>query len=79
MPTMLDIACPNCKKVIKVPAEFVGKKVKCKNCEHPFAVQAPAEAKQTGAKPAAAPPAPPKKNRWDDDEDDEASKKAIEV
>lgn len=78
MPTMLDIACPNCKKGIKVPVEFVGKKVKCKNCEKPFAVKAPAET-QTGAKPSAPPPPPPKKNRWDDEEDDETAKKPMEV
>ena len=31
MPNMLDIACPNGRKGIKVPVEFDGKKVKCKN------------------------------------------------
>ena len=81
MPTMLDIACPNCKKVIKVPAEFVGKKVKCKNCDQPFAVKDPGGAKPSGAKPAAPPPAPepPKKSRWDDEEDDETAKKPMAV
>ena len=80
MPTMLDIACPNCKKGIKVPAEFVGKKVKCKNCEQPFAVKDPGGAKPpSGAKPEMPKPEPPKRNRWDDEEDDETAKKPIEV
>lgn len=80
MPNMLDIACPNCRKGIKVPVEFVGKKVKCKNCEQPFAVKDPG-----GAKPQAKPkaempkPEPKKKGRWEDEEDDETAKKPMEV
>jgi predicted Zn finger-like uncharacterized protein len=33
-------SCPECKKQIKVPAEVVGKKIKCKNCGHVFAAGA---------------------------------------
>ena len=37
----LVINCPECDKAIKVPAEAVGKKVRCKNCEHVFVIKAP--------------------------------------
>ncbi len=42
---VLDISCPNCDKAMKVPDTAVGKKLRCKACEHVFAVPA------AGAKP----------------------------
>lgn len=36
----LDVACPNCRKRMKVPDTAVGKKIRCKGCEHVFAVPA---------------------------------------
>ncbi len=56
------VSCPNCQKAIQVPAEAAGKKIKCKACEHIFAVPGdgppkPATAKPATAKPAAAKPA----------------------
>jgi hypothetical protein len=41
MATPLTITCPKCNKTMKVPAEAVGKKVRCKGCQHIFAVKAP--------------------------------------
>jgi hypothetical protein len=84
MPDTLDVKCPNCAKVLKVPAQLAGKKVKCKGCDTAFPVPAP------GAKPAAAagkpvaapPPEPVKTNPFADDEDelDEQGRvKAMEV
>ena len=37
----LDIMCPNCDKAMKVPDTAVGKKIRCKGCEHVFVVPEP--------------------------------------
>ena len=37
MPTTLDVSCPNCGKELKVPTEFEGRRVKCKDCGEPIA------------------------------------------
>lgn len=55
------VSCPNCQKAIQVPVEAAGKKIKCKACQHIFAVPGdgppkPATAKPATAKPAAAKP-----------------------
>ena len=76
MAEAITLTCPECGKRINVASEAVGKKIRCKGCEHVFAVQAPVEKK--AAKPAAAKkkaPAPqavqpkPKKPKDDDDDD----------
>jgi hypothetical protein len=74
MSSTVDVACPNCKKTLKIPPTIFGKKVKCKYCEHAFVVRDPAEEADEGdarpakptkpgakpaAKPAASPPPPP--------------------
>lgn len=67
------IACPECKKQIKVSDALVGKKIRCKECEAVFPVRAPKSAAgpakspagKPGAKPAAKPAAT--KPRPDDD------------
>src|SRR6516165_2281002 len=70
MATAVDIACPNCKKELKIPTTVIGKKVKCKYCEHTFVVpnpddddsgekSKPAKPTKPGAKPAASSPPPP--------------------
>jgi len=41
MASPIDIACPACKKPMKAPAELQGKKVRCKGCNHVFAVAPP--------------------------------------
>ena len=78
------ISCPECDKKIKVPAETVGKKIRCKNCEHVFVIKAPsgqgaiAEAKtkppaapaKKAAKPDKAAPAP----KTDDDDEEGPAK-----
>lgn len=68
MSAPVAIPCPNCKKGLNVPAQFLGKKIKCKHCEHAFVANAPS------AKPAAASPPPPPppgegKPTWDDEDE----------
>jgi len=63
----IKITCPECKKVIAVPPDLLGKKVRCKGCSKVFEAQKPAPLKET-AKPAEA----EKKNQQigDDPDDD---------
>ena len=56
MAEKLDIACPSCGKGMKVPAEVVGKVIRCKACGHTFAVTDPA----AKPRPAVAKPVPAK-------------------
>ena len=51
MAEAITIACPECDKKITVPAAAVGKKIRCKGCDHVFVIEAPAENK-AGARPA---------------------------
>ncbi|HVS36187.1 MAG TPA: hypothetical protein VMS17_11450 [Gemmataceae bacterium] len=77
MAEAITIACPECDKKIHVPAEAVGKKIRCKGCEHVFVVPAPAgwkaaPAKAAPAKKAADPKAAkpkPAKPKVDDEDD----------
>jgi hypothetical protein len=71
MAETIVVACPECKKQLRVPVEIRGKKVRCKGCSHIF----PIPAADDGVKPApaakAAPatkPAPAKPKPADDDE-----------
>lgn len=60
MAATLDVNCPKCNKAFKVPPEFVGRLIKCKNCQTPFEVTAPGGPKAAKpAKPAKAKPAAP--------------------
>jgi hypothetical protein len=52
------VACPNCKKHLKGPAEIQGKKVRCKACGHSFTVPQ----SKKGPKPEAKPSPSPKAN-----------------
>ncbi len=56
MPPAIDTACPTCEKAFRVPAEFAGKTIRCKNCQATFAV--PAAGRSAAAKPVKAKPAP---------------------
>jgi predicted Zn finger-like uncharacterized protein len=61
----LVIPCPECETRIKVPETALGKKVRCKACEHVFVAKRPgkaAPAKPAPAKAAAKKPAPPAKS-----------------
>lgn len=68
MATTFVIACPECEKQVKVSEEHVGKKIRCKGCEHVFTVKAPAAStnskKEPPEKPKSKgpPPPPPKKD-----------------
>jgi len=84
MAEAITIACPECEKKLAVAAATVGKKIRCKGCEHVFVVKAPAAAKGGGKAPAAKPAAKavdvkkkaapeaktPKPKPPDDDEED---------
>ena len=54
MPSVVEISCPECGKTLKVPEKILGKKIKCKDCEHAFVAEDPAEKKPTkpGVKPS---------------------------
>ncbi|HVK14336.1 MAG TPA: hypothetical protein VM597_36685 [Gemmataceae bacterium] len=67
------IACPECSKQVKVSEEHVGKKIRCKGCQHVFPVRAPggtppAPKKAGAAKTKAAPPPPEPEPQAEDDE-----------
>lgn len=78
------IACPECKKHLQVPDEFIGKKVQCPECKHTFTAPA-AEQESPSSTPAPPVPSVPKETKkpsWekktsigDDDEDDRPSKR----
>jgi hypothetical protein len=72
MSSPVDMKCPGCEKVLRVPPAVFGKKIKCKHCAHAFVVPDPAaKAARAPAKPAASPPPPPppaKSPFLDDDE-----------
>jgi hypothetical protein len=52
MASTITITCPECSKEMKVPAEVLGKKIRCKGCETVFAARGPA-AKAAPARPPA--------------------------
>src|SRR5215210_4577628 len=74
MATTFVIACPECSKQVRVSDEHVGKKIRCKGCEHVYAVRAPGgpppaakKAAAGAAKTKAAPPPPPEPVEGDED------------
>ena len=80
MADTIDITCPTCDKAMKVPAQHLGKKIRCKGCGSIVPVT-PAketipladEPEESGAKPP--PPAAASAERgkvtWDDDADND--------
>jgi DNA-directed RNA polymerase subunit M/transcription elongation factor TFIIS len=85
MATSFVIACPECGKQVKVSDEHVGKKIKCKGCEHVYPIAMPSAGSKPDAKkgpppvkPASKgkdakgspPPAPPAKKPGKDDDED---------
>jgi DNA-directed RNA polymerase subunit RPC12/RpoP len=53
----VTIACPECEHKVKVRAEVVGKKIRCKECEHVFVARPVADKEAVSKKPAAKKPA----------------------
>lgn len=45
MASVVQINCPECQNPLKVPESVLGKKIKCKQCEHAFVVRNPDAAK----------------------------------
>jgi hypothetical protein len=41
MATVVEIKCPECQNPLKVPEQFLGKKLKCKQCGHAFVARDP--------------------------------------
>jgi DNA-directed RNA polymerase subunit RPC12/RpoP len=67
MADTLDIACSECKKQMKVPAELAGRTIRCKACGHAFVVKAAKAGKAAAAKGSAAKAAAPKGSPPKDD------------
>lgn len=55
----MNISCPECDARITIDESIVGKKIRCKECEHIFVVKAP----KSAAPKAKAPPPPPNKSK----------------
>jgi DNA-directed RNA polymerase subunit RPC12/RpoP len=79
MAASITVVCPECSKEIQAPADFLGKKVRCKQCGHVFRAEpAPSRgvvAPAAGGKPPAAnnvrPPVAPLAPPTRDDDEDE--------
>jgi predicted Zn finger-like uncharacterized protein len=52
---MARVVCPNCQAGYNVPDELLGKTVRCKGCQQPFAAQAASAGAAVTATPPAAP------------------------
>jgi predicted Zn finger-like uncharacterized protein len=73
----VEALCPTCGAVFNLKDEYVGKKVRCKKCEHVFTVGGetkPAARDGQGVQSKAG-TAPAKKSARDDDDDDRPSRK----
>jgi predicted Zn finger-like uncharacterized protein len=55
----MDITCPGCRKMLRVPEEMVGKKVRCPSCNEVFEAQADSGGAPPGPPPGFT-PAPPR-------------------
>jgi DNA-directed RNA polymerase subunit RPC12/RpoP len=66
MADTIDIACSECKKQMKVPADLAGRTIRCKACGHAFVVKA-AKAPAKAAKATAAKKPAPKGSPAKDD------------
>ena len=62
MAGVLNISCPQCDREMKAPGDGIGKKIRCKGCDHRFIIEDPKkQAKQRLQKPSARKKAPAKK------------------
>lgn len=79
MAATLDISCPHCAKAIKLPAELVGKTIRCKGCQQTFTVGGAKAAKPAMAKPSKpAKAVPPPADAIPFKEDEPAKKPPVE-
>jgi hypothetical protein len=75
MAALITIVCPDCRKEVRAPADFAGKKVRCKQCGNVFRADPSAPQGTIARSPSAPPPAkaspPPVASfaRFDEDED----------
>lgn len=67
MAASIETTCPSCAKVMKVPAEVVGKLIRCKACSTTFEVTDPNAPKPKAAKPKPKAAAPAKAKPADAD------------
>ncbi len=63
----IKISCPECKKVIAIPQELIGKKVRCKACSKVFQAEMP-----MAPKPVTIPSKEAEKKNIDEEEDGKA-------
>ncbi len=86
MPSVTEIACPECEEPLKVPESVFGKKIKCKHCGHAFVAKDPTAGQKKAAvkpskpgtavkakeepKPEPQPEAAPAPYKFQDDDDD---------
>src|SRR5262245_5374537 len=56
MAAIVEVPCPNCEELLKVPETVFGKKIRCKYCGHAFVVdvedEPPKSAKKDAVKPS---------------------------
>jgi len=73
----VEALCPTCGAVFNLKEDFLGKKVRCKKCEHVFTVGGEARAKERAESQSvqARGGAAPKRSARDDDDDDRPSRK----
>jgi predicted Zn finger-like uncharacterized protein len=73
----VEALCPTCGAVFSLKDEYVGRKVRCKKCEHVFTVagEKVKERAEDGAVQAGA-AAPPKRSSRDEDDDERTTRKS---
>ena len=64
------IACPQCKRQLQVPAQYIGQTVQCPECQHRFVAATSSITAQPLPATSAAGGGKPKSERYDDDDDD---------
>lgn len=55
MADKLKLRCPQCRKLLALPAAARGRKIRCPGCEHAFVVEAPSKTPSSQAPPTQAP------------------------
>lgn len=74
MASIIELTCPKCDRDMKAPASGIGKKIRCKGCNHQFVIEEPSRPKEKAVqkKPKKKVVAPKKKATAPPDEDDDS-------
>jgi hypothetical protein len=67
------IACPNCKRQLQVPEQYLGQKVQCPECQHMFVATSMSVSSQPLPKGGNAAASKPK--QYDDDDEDDVPRR----